>query len=104
MGRGLGTLERAADVDGDLKMDEHGDLFAFTLTQSTLRNDSIKPTKVPPPPWLLKTLSRLWRGGPCKALLSRYVELWLCTVQFNNAAFSRFFPIQTPAFRVKPVK
>lgn len=29
-------------------------------------------------------------GSPCKALLSRYVELWLCTVRFNNAAFSCF--------------
>lgn len=42
----LGTSERAADVDGDSKVDENGDLFAFT---PTLRNESIKPTKVRPP-------------------------------------------------------
>lgn len=89
MSRRLGTSKRAADVDGDSRIDGNGDLFAFTPTQSALRNGSMKPTKVRPP----VTQWRLWGwggGSPCKALLSRYVELWLCTVRFNNAAFSCF--------------
>lgn len=92
MRRWLGTSERAADVDGDSKIDENGDLFAFTPTQSALRNDSIKPTKVRPPVTSENSAEIMGVGGgsPCKALLSRYVELWLRTVRFNNAAFSCF--------------
>lgn len=86
----FGSFQGNADVNGVLKIDENDELFAFTPTQSALRNDSIKPTKARSPMTPEKSAENM-EGGPCKALLSRYAELWLCTVRFNNAGVGCFF-------------